>query len=134
MASEEATGRTDLSELVRTRLEELGMSARALADASVDPKDPEFGPQWKRGTLTNLINEVGVKPPTLPQLRGLAAGLRLPLGRLQEAAGSQFFGIDTVWSDEEDVRVLVHDFRDMSPEDQARLRAIMQSWRSLKND
>lgn len=135
MTSEGMTGRTDLSDLLRSRKEELGISYRDLEDACVDPKEPERGSLWKRGTLQNLMNDVpGVKAPTLPQLRALAAGFRLSLGRIQEAAGGQFFGIDTVWSEDDEVRALVHDFREMSPDDKAWVRAIVQSRRGLAND
>lgn len=134
MAGEETAGRTDLSDLVRDRKEELGKSYRELADACVDPEDPEAGPLWKRGTLENLAKAVGIKAPTLPQLRALKAGLDLPLGLIQEAAGSQFLGIDTVWSKDGQVRTLVHEFREMDPEDQDRVMALMESWRKLKRD
>jgi hypothetical protein len=131
MTAEESTGRADLSDLVRARIEELGISVRSLADAAIDPENPEGEPLWKRGTLDNLLKGNVVKAPTLPQLRALAAGLRLPLGRVQEAAGAQWFGIDTVWSEGAEVRALVHDFAGMTPEDQARVRAIIRSWREL---
>lgn len=134
MTAEGTADRTDLTDLVRTRMEELGYSIRSLADACVDPEDPGAGPFWRRGTLDNLIKGVPIKAPSLPQLRALAAGLRLPLGRVQEAAGAQFFGIDTVWSDDEQLRALVHGYREMSPDDQARVRAIVQSWLDLKNN
>ncbi|WP_326780394.1 XRE family transcriptional regulator [Streptomyces longwoodensis] len=132
MTGDVVTGRTDLSALLARRKEELGRSYRELEVACVDPEQPEAGSLWKRGTLENLLKGVAVKPPTYPQLAALAAGFELPLGRVQEAAGAQFFGIDTVWSDEDDVRALVHDYRGMSAEDQARLRAIMKAFRDAE--
>lgn len=131
MTGEGSTGRTDLSDLLRNRKEELGKSYRELAAACVDPDDPQGGSLWTRGTLENLLKGAGVKPPTLPHLRALHAGFQLPLGQIQEAAGSQFFGIDSVWSEDQTVRALVHDYRDMSPEDQAWVRAIVQSRRNV---
>lgn len=134
MTTGEESGRTDLADLVRGRLEEIGMSARALAAASIDPKHPEDGPLWTRTTLDNLLKGAKIKPPSLPQLRALADVLRLPLGRVQEAAGSQFFGIDTVWSDDGRVRALVHNYRDMTPEDQDWVDSIVESRRDRKRD
>jgi hypothetical protein len=129
MTGESTTGRTDLSDLLRNRKEVLGRSYRDLEAACVDPEAPEAGSLWKRGTLENLLKNVGVKPPTLQQIRALAAGFDLPVGEIQEAAGAQFFGIDTVWSEDERVRALVHDFREMSAEDQEWVRAIVRSRR-----
>ncbi|MEU6376754.1 hypothetical protein [Streptomyces sp. NPDC046909] len=111
------------------------MSIRELVDSCIDPEDPDAGPQYKRTTLDLLMKgAAGVKTPTLPQLRALAAGFRLPLGLVQESAGSQFLGIDTVWSQDGKVRTLVHEFQDMDAEDQDRVMALMQSWRRLKRD
>ncbi|AYA18624.1 transcriptional regulator [Streptomyces alfalfae] len=88
----EQAERADLSDLVRDRMAELGKGVRTIADATVDPENPDAGPQYKRGTLDNLINNRGVKPPTEAQLRGLQAALDVPLVALQRAASAQFFG------------------------------------------
>lgn len=134
MAGEETTGRTDLSDLLRSRKEELGISIRDLVAACVDPEDRAAGPLYRRTTLDNLMKGEGVKAPTFAQLRALHEGFRLPLGLVQEAAGSQFLGIDTVWSADRKVRTLVHEFQDLDSEDQARVMALMESWRKLKRD
>lgn len=134
MTAEETTSRTDLSDLLQNRKGELDMSIRDLADACIDPEGPEAGPLYKRTTLDGLLKGDGVKAPTLPQLRALAAAFRLPLGLVQEAAGAQFLGIDTIWSQDGKVRTLVHEFREMDAEDQARVLALMDSWRKLKRD
>ncbi len=134
MTSEETASRTDLSDLLRDRKEELDVSYRELVEACVDPENPDAGPLWKRTTLESLIKNVGIKAPSLPQLRALAAGFQVPFSRVQEAAGSQFLGIDTVWSADGKVRALVHEFSDMDEEDQDKVMALMQSWRSLKRD
>jgi len=135
MAAEgEKAPRTDLSDLVRTRREELGQSFRVLADACIDPEAPDDGPLWGRSTLDRLSKGLHITPPDFGQLRALAAGLQLPLGLLQEAAGAQFLGIDTVWSEDGQVRALVHEFREMDAEDQEKVRVLMQSWRKLKRD
>jgi len=134
MTGEGTASRTDLSDLLRGRKDELGMSIRELVDACIDPETPDAGPQYRRTTLDALMKGEGVKAPSLSQLRALAAGYRLPLGLVQEAAGAQFLGIDTVWTQDGKVRTFVHEFRDMDEEDQARVIALMQSWRKLKRD
>lgn len=123
--------RTDLTDLVCQRKEELGISFRTLAEACVDPEDPESGPLWKRTTLDALSKGQRIKAPDFPELRALAAGLQVPLSRVQEAAGAQFLGIDTVWSADGQVRALVEGFREMSPEDQAKVLALMNSRRRI---
>ncbi|MET7480968.1 hypothetical protein ABZT17_42500 [Streptomyces sp. NPDC005648] len=130
MASHADGRRMDLSDLVRRRKEELGLSFRALAAACVDPQQKELGPLWGRTTLDTLSQGGKVKPPLLHEIRALAHGLQLPLGLVQEAVGSQFHGIDTVWSEEGDVRALVEGYREMSPEDQAEVRAFIEARRT----
>ncbi|MFI1723874.1 hypothetical protein [Streptomyces sp. NPDC020489] len=134
MTDEGTRSRTDLSDLLRSRKEELDLSIRDLADASIDPEGRDAGPLYKRTTLDSLLKAESVKAPSLPQLRALAAAFRLPLGLVQEAAGAQYLGIDTVWSQDRKVRTLIHDFQEMDPEDQARVMALMESWRKLKKD
>ncbi|MDT7847255.1 helix-turn-helix domain-containing protein [Streptomyces justiciae] len=135
MTVEKTVRRSELSDLLRDRKGELGMSLRALADACVDPENPEAGPQYKRTTLDGLMkNVVGVQPPTLPQLRALAEAFRLPLGLIQEAAGAQFFGIDTVWAQDGKVRAIVYQVQELDADDQDRVMALMQSWQKLKRD
>lgn len=117
--------RMDLSRLVRERRAERGLSLRKLAELCVDPEG-DGEPLWKYAVLNKLERELPIIPPQLPDLRALAAGLSLPLWQVQEAAGKQFLGIDTVWSDA--VRALVHDYESMSPEDQKRARQLMRAW------
>ncbi|MFF6985653.1 hypothetical protein [Streptomyces sp. NPDC010273] len=135
MTDEGTTSRTDLSDLLRDRKAELGMSLRELVDACVDPKKPDEGPQIRRTTLDLLLKaDEGVKAPTIPMMHALAEGFRLPFGLVQEAAGAQWLGIDTVWTQDRKVRALVHGFQDMDAEDQDRVMALMESWRKLKRD
>ncbi|MFF1417442.1 XRE family transcriptional regulator [Streptomyces sp. NPDC058280] len=126
----DSQSRTDLSDLVRDRRAELGLSLRRLADRCIDPEDPQADALWKFGVIDRLEKALPVIPPQLPELRALAAGLRLPLGLIKEAAGAQFFGIDTVWSEDRETRAMVHDYQAMSPEDQERVRALMRTWSS----
>ncbi|MFD7224801.1 XRE family transcriptional regulator [Streptomyces sp. NPDC059883] len=114
-----------MSDLVRDRRAELGLSLRKLADLCIDPEDPGE-PLWKFAVINRLERHLPVIPPQLPELRALAAGLSLPLWKVQGAAGAQFFGIDTVWSDA--VRALVQDYESMPPDDQKRARQLMRAW------
>lgn len=123
--------RTELSDLVRTRRAELGLSLRALAGRCINPEDPGAGPVVDHNWIDRLEKGTLREIPDATRLVGLHVGLQVPLSLVQEAAGSQFWGVDTVWSDDQNVRAFVHDFLGMSPEDQARVRALMQSWRNL---
>jgi hypothetical protein len=107
MAAEEMMERTELSDLARTRMSENGQGLRSLAAACIDPKHPENGPLWTRGTLDNLIKGRVIKAPTEAQLRALAAGLDLPDRAVAQAAGAQFMGITERWNDDHDTRVLI---------------------------
>lgn len=128
LMADRATDRTELSDLVRDRRKDLGLSLRVLAERCVDPEDLDAGPQWKFGVLSRLEKNLPVIPPQLPELRALARGLDLPPEQIKEAAGSQFFGIDTVWSD--DVRAMVRDYEAMTSDDRERLRLAMTAWKT----
>lgn len=97
--------RTQLGDLVRHRKDELGLSYERLAHRAVDPENGKrtVTSSW----LHRLVNRMPVVPPDLSQLRAIAAAIEVPLGRVQDAAGSQFFGIDTVWSTSGQARALV---------------------------
>lgn len=129
---QDATTRTDLSDLVVRRKADLGLSYEKLAERCIHPETHE---QVIKGSwLHRLATGQPVIPPVAHQLEGLAVGLDVALGLVREAAGSQFLGIDTIWSDDEEVRAMVHEYREMDAEDQAKVRALMQSWRKLKRD
>ena len=132
-AEQHVPRRNDLSRLVREQRAELRLSLRAVAALTADLETGEH--LVKYGTLNRLEKEEeDVTPFSLPQLEALATALELPFGLIQEAAGSQFLGIYTLWSEDGDVRALVHDYRELEPEDQEKARALMSSWRKLKRD
>jgi transcriptional regulator with XRE-family HTH domain len=119
--------RADLSDLVRSRRAELRLGLRGLAERCIDPENPEAGSLWTRTTLNTL--EIGkIKPPRLPELRALARGLDLPLGRLQDAAGAQFFGIDTIWSTSGEARALIESADRMTPQQRAQLMRLLDAF------
>lgn len=134
MTADREPARTDFTDLVRTRMNELSIGSRTLAAACIDPEDPEAGPLWTRSTLDNLLNGRHIKPPEFPQLRALAVGLKVHITLVQEAAGSQFLGIDSVWSRDGKARALVIGFREMAPEDQAKVLALIEEKAPLKRN
>lgn len=107
MTAEEPMRRTDLGDLVRTRMEQLGFGLRTLAAACVDRGRPEEGPLWSKGTLDNLVQGRVIKAPTEQQIVALAAALELPEMAVKRAAAAQFFGMTERWNDDHDTRVLV---------------------------
>ena len=123
----DSPSRADLADLVRSRRSQLQLSLRALAELCVDPADPG-APLWKFGVLHRLEKGLPVVPPEEPELRALAAALRLPVDDVKDAAGAQFFGIDSVWSEDHKTRALVRDYQSMSEDDQERVRELVRTW------
>ncbi len=136
MTAEDAYERTDLSDLIRDRRDYLGLTYDDLATLCIDPEaadtNPATEPLWSRSTLHTLAQGRRVKAPNFAMIRALAAGLQVTLRTVQEAAGRQFFGIDTVWSPDGKVRALVRDFDELDAEDQAKILALMESRRRVK--
>jgi len=127
MTAEQTAERTDLSDLVRDRMEEVGLSFRTLADACIDPEDRDAGPLYKRGTIENLTKARSVKAPTEGQLRALSVALSLPLLAVQQAAAAQFFGmVSERWTDRRDARVLVARIDELDEEGVAELDELAQ--------
>lgn len=121
------TGRTQLSDLVRDRKDALDLGYERLARRCVDPVSGErtVNGSW----LHRLATGQAVQPPDLPQLRGMAAGLELPLRVIQDAAAAQFFGLDSVYAPQGDARVMISDYEKLSEDDRARVRAIIDTFR-----
>lgn len=89
---------TALSELVRTRRAELGLSLRTVEQLSTPDSDQEGKPLIRFGWLNRLEQATErFTPPTYHELEALARVLKLSLHALQDAAGQQFFGIQQVW-------------------------------------
>lgn len=116
MTAEETMRRTDLGDLVRTRMEELGFGLRTLAAACVDPQRPDAGPLWTRGTLENLIKGRVIKAPTEVQLIALAGALNLPEMAVKRAAAAQFLGMTERWNENHDTRVLIARIEELDKE------------------
>lgn len=122
----EAAARTDLSDLVRRRRAELGLALRTLADRCIDPDTGLV--EWKYGTLDRLEKGLAITPPILPQLRALAEGLQVVLGVVQDAAGAQYFGIDTQRGTSPEARALMLNLEQLTPADRAKVADLIETW------
>ncbi|WP_432247669.1 XRE family transcriptional regulator [Streptomyces sanyensis] len=125
--SAEAPARHHLGDLVLTRKEALRLSYERLAARCVDPESDE---QTVKGSwLHRVATRLPVQAPTLPQLRGMAAGLEVPLRVVQDAAAAQFFGMDALYSQDAAVRSIVPHLEEMSPEDRRKIQALIEAYR-----
>lgn len=131
-----APSRTDLADLVRTRRGELGLSLRKLAEQCIDPEDPGE-PLWKFGVLHRLEKGLPILRPSGPEVRALAAGLRLPVDDVKNFVDAEFLditnetptpNITTVWSEDHKTRAMVRDYESMDPEDQEKVRQLIRTW------
>ncbi|MBT2508875.1 helix-turn-helix domain-containing protein [Streptomyces sp. ISL-98] len=120
------SARTQLTDLVRERKAALGLSYERLAKRCVDPETGEM--PVKSSWLHRLVTGLPVISPDLSQLQALAAGLDVPLGRIQDAAGAQFFGIDVVPARSGEVRALVERADRMSPEQLEQLLRLLDTF------
>lgn len=126
--------RTDLTDLLDSRMGELGLSYRTLEARTADPEDrsEQPKPQWARGTLENLRKGRKIKAPKPEQVRGLAAGLQLPVRLVEDATRAQFFDVDAVRAGggelDDETLLLVRRYQEMSPEDQRKLQRIAEDW------
>lgn len=114
-----------LSDLVKRRRAELGLSLRKLAEHCVYAGEQ----RWTHSTIENLEKRRGVLAPKIADLHALAEGLRVPVGQVQDAAGAQFFGISTTdaYGDRR-VRVIAHRADSMSSDDLDRFLAIAETF------
>lgn len=117
--------RDQLAALIRDRRRELGISLVTFQERAVDP---ETGMQVKYGWVHRLETGEAVIPPRLPQLRALARAAEVPLGVVQDAAGAQFFGIDTVWAESGEARAFIQSAERLTPEQRAQIVRLIESF------
>jgi transcriptional regulator with XRE-family HTH domain len=118
-------GRTQFRDIVARRKEEIGLGYERLAARCVDPQS---GEQTVKGSwLHRLVTGENVEPPSYEMLRGMEAGLGVPLGALQDAAGAQFFGAEPVFSETSEARAFLADADRLTPAQRAAIRALMRS-------
>lgn len=128
MATEDQTSaaaRTDLSDLVRDRRAELRLSLRAVEARTLDPATGE--PLCKYSWINKLEKGLAIVPPAYEQLEALASALDVSLGRVQDAAGAQFFRIDTVWSVSGEARALAIQADRMTSEQREQLMRLIDT-------
>lgn len=123
-----ARARTHLSDLLRIRRAELRLSLRQVEERTGLRDDGT--PFIKRSTLDNLEKRAPRMSwtPRLPELQALAQAYELPLGRVQDAAGSQFMGIDPVWSASGEARALVRDAEKLTPRQREQLAKLIEAF------
>ncbi|MFJ8335952.1 XRE family transcriptional regulator [Streptomyces sp. NPDC094437] len=116
-----------LSDLVRGRRAELRLSLRGFAALCVDPVTGDDG-LVKHSWVDRLEKRAAVTPPQLPELRALAAGLKLALPVVQEAAAAQFMGITPHYANSGEARALVTYAEGMSEAERRQLLAIVEAY------
>lgn len=123
---EQSEPRTQFTDLLKSRREELGIGLSKAAERSVDP---DTGKQVKRGRIYRLEGneEGGITPPDFWELRGLAVGFQLPVERLQDAAGSQFHGRDPLRSGSGEAVAYVRKLDSLPPEQRERLLRLIDT-------
>lgn len=120
-----ASGRTQFRDVVVKRKEEIGLGYERLAARCIDP---ESGEQTVKGSwLHRLATGENVEPPSYEMLRGMAAGLDVPVGVLQDAAGAQFFGAEPVFSESSEARAFLADADRLTPAQREAIRTLMRS-------
>ena len=117
--------RTDLSDLVRLRRAEAGLSLEAVAALTADRSSG--GRRLVEADWLGRLERAELaadEHPEYPQLDALADALGLDPGAVQEAAGVQFMDVHTVWSEDGQVRAVVTG--ELSSEDLAKVHNLMR--------
>lgn len=122
----ETTGeRTQLRDIVVQRKEDLGIGYERLAARCIDP---ESGEQTvKSSWLHRLATGKTTEAPDPEMLRGMAAGLGVPVGELQDAASAQYFGASKVFSESAQAQAFLEDADRLTPAQREAIRALMRS-------
>lgn len=117
--------RTQFRDIVVQRKEELGLGYERLAARCIDPVK---GQQTvKSSWLHRLATGETVEPPKVEMLRGMEAGLGVPLAVLQDAASAEFFGAQKVFSESAEAQAFLEDADRLTPAQRAAIRALMKS-------
>lgn len=97
---EAPSARTDLSDRVRLRRAEMGMSLEAVAASTVNP---DSGERLVEADWLDRLERAALRPteyPEYPQLDALVAVLHLDAIQVRDDAGAQFMNVHTVWSED----------------------------------
>jgi transcriptional regulator with XRE-family HTH domain len=121
--------RTEFTDLLRQRRQELGLSLRKMEALCLDP---ESGEQAKFGWLSKVERGQSVDTPKRDLIKALSIGYRLPEDVLKAAAAKQFLDYDpasdssVVWSGDMTTRIIVARAEEMSEEDRRELAEIAE--------
>lgn len=119
--------RTDLSDLVREGRRAAGLTLTEVAARAVDP---ESGAHVIDADWLDRLERAALDPaerPEYPQLDALVGVLPLDAGLVQEAAGVQFHGVHTTWSEDGQVRGI--GFGELQGEDLEKAHRLMAMYR-----
>lgn len=116
--------RTQLADLIRARRKELNVGLKAFAERAIDPTS---GVQITRGWVYRLEQGEPVTPPVYEELVALAAACELPVETLQDAAGSQFHGVDPLVSGSSEAKAYVHKLDQLPPDQRERLLRLIDT-------
>jgi hypothetical protein len=116
--------RTQFADLVRNRRAELNEGLDAFAAKAVDPVS---GVRVKRGWIYRLETGQPVTPPVFEELCALAVACELPVEALQDAAGSQFHGVDPLASGSSEAKAYVHKLDQLPAEQRDRLLRLIDT-------
>ncbi|MDH6226251.1 helix-turn-helix domain-containing protein [Streptomyces sp. MJP52] len=116
--------RGQFAELIRDRRRELGESLDRFAAKAVDPVT---GTRVTRGWIYRLETGEAITPPVFEELRALAAAAELPVGRLQDAAGRQFHGVEPLESGTSEARAYVRKLDRLPPDQRERLMQLIDT-------
>ena len=121
-----ATGeRNQLRDFVNQRKEELGLGYERLAARCIDPQTGEQS--VKSSWLHRLVSGKPVEAPTYEMLRGMAAGLEVSVGVLQDVSSAQFFGAERVSPVSAEARAFLEDADRLSDSQREAIRTLMRS-------
>lgn len=121
----ETNERTQLRDIVVQRKEEIGLGYERLAARCIDPQSGEQ--TVKSSWLHRLATGKPTEAPDYPTLRGLEAGLGVPIAVLQDAASAQYFGTVKVFSESAEAQAFLEDADRLSPAQREAIRALMKS-------
>ena len=116
--------RTHLADLIRTRRAELGESLDTFAARAVDPVS---GVRVTRGWIYRLERGEKITPPVYEELAALQVAARLPIERLQDAAGQQFHGVDPLRSGTGEAVAYVRKLDSLPADQRERLLSLIDS-------
>ncbi|MFF9582456.1 helix-turn-helix domain-containing protein [Streptomyces achromogenes] len=116
--------RSHLADLIRRRRAELNMGLKAFAERAVDL---DTGTRVTRGWIYRLEQGEPVTPPVYEELVALAAACEYPVEVLQDAAGSQFHGVDPLVSGSSEAKAYVHKLDQLPPDQRQQLLRLIDT-------